>query len=378
MIKKLINKFYNKKSFNTQYLLNTKEGIRGDIVFKAVVGSHAHGTNIEGSDTDIKGIYIQSPESVLEHGYQEQVTITDDEVYYELKRVAELCCTGNPTMLELLYSPLDCILYKDPIIDGLLEKRDDFLSKSCKYSFGGYAIAQIQKASGLDKKMNWEKDKTERKTILDFCYILTPAGSTPLKHWLGIQRGNECDEKNYGVAKVNNAKDVYYIYYNDKDLGYKGLVSNEETSQDLNLSSIPYSEVLKYKVLVYNKDGYSAHCKDYKEYSDWLKNRNTQRYVDIERHNQKIDGKNMLHCIRLITMGKEIAEGKGLIVRRPEAKYLISIRKGEVNLQELLLQAENLKKEMDSLFLKSTLQDKVDRGYFLKLVTTIRKEYYKK
>lgn len=50
-----------------------------NIIFKAKVGSHAYGTNVEGSDEDFKGVYIQSPEDILEHGYQEQFSLNKDE-----------------------------------------------------------------------------------------------------------------------------------------------------------------------------------------------------------------------------------------------------------------------------------------------------------
>lgn len=36
-----------------------------DIIFKAIVGSQAYGTNVPGSDTDIKGVYIQIESSGL-------------------------------------------------------------------------------------------------------------------------------------------------------------------------------------------------------------------------------------------------------------------------------------------------------------------------
>ena len=42
------------------------------------------------------------------------------------------------------------------------------------------------------------------------------------------------------------------------------------TSNDLRMSSIPKSEIMKYEILIYNKDGYQSYCKDYKEYWEWV------------------------------------------------------------------------------------------------------------
>lgn len=347
-----------------------------NIIFKALVGSHAYGTNIEGSDEDIKGIYLQSPDEVLNLGYREQVSINKDETYYELRRFIELCCTGNPTMLELLYTPQDCIKYIHPCFNKLIEHREKFLSKSCKFSFGGYAYSQIGKAKGLNKKMNWENSKVERKTILDFCYILTPLGARPLRDWLMCQRGDEAKQEYYGVSKVNHCRDVYYIYPKDHEgLEYHGICNLDETSNELRMSSIPVSETVKYNVMTYNKDAYMEHCKDYKSYQTWLKERNVQRYVDIENHGQRIDGKNLLHCYRLLETGIEIAKEKIINVRRPNASYLIEIRKGKHNLETLLAQSESKMQELNEAFDSSDLQTSADRGFFMSLMPKIRKEY---
>jgi hypothetical protein len=41
--------------------------------------------------------------------------------------------------------------------------------------------------------------------------------------------------------------------------------------------------------MYFNKDGFSTHCRKYREYEDWLSKRNINRYVDNINHNQKID-----------------------------------------------------------------------------------------
>ena len=347
-------------------------------IFAAIVGSHAHGTNIETSDFDIRGVFLQDPKDVLINGYKEQISISDDEVYYELRRFVELCCTGNPTMLELLYSPEDCIIEKDPLFNTLLEHKDLFITKACKHSFGGYAVAQIGKASGLQKKMNWEDESKVRKEPLDFCWVILDDGGTmPIKQYLKDEQ--KVSQNNCLFSKVNHGKESYALYIYDKLT--KGLQS--EDSNTIRVSEIEKG-ILPTRFVIYTEEAYSKHCKRYKEYTEWLEKRNTQRYVDIENHKQKIDGKNMLHCIRLITMGKEIAEGKGLNVRRPEKDYLISIRKGAVNLEELLTQAETLKNSMYKSFDESNLPDNVDREFFMKLLIEIRqspmspKKYYSK
>ena len=93
-------------------------------------GSHAYGTNIETSDTDYAGVFIQSKEDIFGFNYKEQINDDkNDTVIYEIKRFLQLLASNNPTVLELLNTPKDCIIYKDPIFDLVLENRDKFITK---------------------------------------------------------------------------------------------------------------------------------------------------------------------------------------------------------------------------------------------------------
>ena len=162
--------------------------------------------------------------------------------------------------------------------------------------------------------------------------------------------------------------------------GYKGLVktgegANVAESNALRLSSIPKGEEPICNI-IYNKDGYSEHCKDFKSYEDWLANKNEARWVDVQSHGQKIDGKNMMHSKRLMSMAREIAEGKGINVRREDAEYLISIRRGAVDLQTLIDEVESEIAEIDRLFNESDLPESVDQQFVDGLLIKIRKSIY--
>ena len=376
-------------------------------LYLVVRGSHAYGTNIETSDTDYAGVFIQSEEDILGNKYVEQISDDkNDIIIYEIRRFLELLGSNNPTVLELLNTPEDCVIYKDPIFDLVLNDREKFISKVCAKSLGGYAKQQISKAKGQNKKQNWEKDKVTRKEVLDFVYVIEGEKSIPWKVW---NEDKKYEEKFIGVVNVPNARDIYAVYYDfiarnmfsenisektriiliklqkesgqPMGFGYKGLVKtgegiNSAESNQLRLSSIPKDEE-PICVVTYNKDGYTQHCNDYKSYQTWLEQRNEARWVDVQSHGQKIDGKNMMHCMRLIQMSREIAEGKGIIVRRPNSKELISIRKGEVDLQTLIDKVEKEIVEIDKLFEESNLPDIVDNKLIHNLIVKIRKEIYK-
>ena len=150
---------------------------------------------------------------------------------------------------------------------------------------------------------------------------------------------------------------------------------NYGISNQLRLSSIPKGEKCL-GVFSFNKDGYSEHCKDFKEYQEWLENRNEARYVETQEHGQRIDGKNMMHCMRLIQMSKEIGRGEGIKVRRDDREYLLSIRRGEIDLETLIEDADVAIAEMDKIFDNSNLPNKVDSKLVNDLLVKIRKEFY--
>ena len=381
-------------------------------LYLVIRGSHAYGTNIETSDTDYSGIFIQSMDDILGNKYVEQINDDkNDTVIYEIRRFLELLGTNNPTVLELLNTPEDCVIYKDPIFDLILNDREKFITKICAKSLGGYAKQQISKAKGQNKKQNWEKDKVTRKDVLDFVYVIEGEKSIPWKVWNSGDNLERYiyDEKFIGVVNVPNARDIYSVYFDEiahmcfsesipenvresakymrtennlpLGFGYKGLVKTGEglnvaESNQLRLSSIPKGETPICNI-TYNKDGYTQHCNDYKSYQTWLEQRNESRWVDVQSHGQKIDGKNMMHCMRLIQMSREIAEGKGIVVRRPNAEELISIRRGEVDLQTLIDKVEKEIVEIDKLFEKSNLPNSVDSSIITDLIVKIRKNIYK-
>lgn len=349
-----------------------------NLLFRAVVGSQAYGTSTPTSDIDYKGIFASDLKHLIGFGYKEQIEIGKDETLYEVRRFLQLIQSANPTVLELLYSPEDCILHTSTAYELLKANRDKFLTVQCANSFGGYAIAQIKKARGLDKKMNFEKSRVTRKTPLDFCYVYVNGKTQQIEKFL---KENEMLQEHCGLVRLEHFKDCYALYYDyqmqygqltNRDvqpMGYRGIVG--EDSNELRLSSVP-KYVDPVCVLYYNKDGYSMHCRDYREYQEWLENRNTQRYVDTVSHGQKIDGKNLMHCRRLLEMAIEIAKEGTIRVRRPNAAELLRIRRGEVSLEQLLDLSEADIKGLDQLFAKSGLPKEVDSEWVNELLLEIR------
>ena len=341
---------------------------RGWLVFEVITGSRAYGLDTATSDTDIKGVFVLPKHLYYSLDYTEQVANeTNDIVYYELKRFMELLSKNNPNILEMLAIPDVFILYKDILMSEL--KAALFLSKLCEKTFANYAFTQIKKAYGLEKKILNPVDK-ERKTILDFCFVYDDKKSIPLHQFL--QQYNYSQER-IGLSVLPHLRDCYSMYHVSDSL-YSGIMK-KESSNDVNLSSIPKGEE-PVGMLYFNKDGYSVYCKKYKEYWDWVGKRNEERYKNTLRHGKNYDSKNMMHVFRLLLMAKEIAVENKLNVHRKDRAFLLSIKEGKYEYEELLQQAEVLQNELPLLYEVSDIPEIPDIEIINKLIVSMRDEYY--
>jgi len=87
--------------------------------------------------------------------------------------------------------------------------------------------------------------------------------------------------------------------------------------------------------------------------------------VLITRRKGKIaihgNSKHALHLVRLMRMAREILEGKGVIVRRPDAEELLAIRNGAWKYEELIEWAEKEDKALNEVMDKSSLPKSPNR-----------------
>lgn len=347
----------------------TFQDAENSLLFKTIAGSKAYGLDLPTSDTDIRGIFLQPNEYRLGNGYKEQLNdVKNDIVYYELNRFVNLLTNNNPNIIENLFAPTDKILILDNRIKPLYDNRHKFLTKKIRFTFGGYSISQIKKARGLNKKIVNPIDK-ERKTPLDYCHVFekdsgyTMTARQYLAKW-------DMKQEQCGLSELPNGQQIYKLYYDVfNTLGFRGIISDD--GNEIRHSEVPKEFPLK-AYLIYNKDGYSIYCKEYKEYWEWVEKRNPHRYNDNISHSQNYDGKNMMHCLRMLDMAIEIAEGRGVNLVRPNREWLLSVRKGLVDYNEIMSLIEEKKNKMDEAFVKSDLPDSVDEKLAHETILQIR------
>jgi len=341
------------------------------LLFEVISGSKSFGLNTPTSDTDIKGVYYLPKEKFYGLEYIPQIAnATNDEVYYEIGRFVELLLKNNPNILEILATPEDCILYKHPFMEKL--QLEDFLSKLCKDSFAGYAMTQIKKARGLNKKIVNPMAK-QKKSLLDFCYVLKGYDTVALPVFLSEKNWQQ---EQCGLINLPNSKGMFALFYDaTTTLGYKGIIQ-KENSNEVSLSSVPKGEE-PIGYLSVNQDGYSKYCKEYTEYWEWIEKRNDERYNTNQQHGKNYDSKNMMHTIRLLQTAEQILSTGTLNIRVSNREELLAIKAGAMEYDALLEMADDLIASIEKHYTTSTLPDRPDEEKALLVLVTIREELYR-
>ena len=353
----------------------------GYIIFECVSGSHAYGTNIATSDTDIRGIFVwpESEKSLFRDHPQEIADDTQDVKFFELEKFMKLASENNPNVLELLFTPEDCIIYKDARMDILLENRHAFVSQKSFHSFSGYAFAQISKAKGKNKKVN-NPQPVERPVKENYCFVIPEAklfpparpiklNDVPITYENGIEIF-KFDLSKFNCARLEQTQHIYRLYYYGDDA--KGVFRGDENLVCESIS-LEDEDTKYWGLLIWNEDAYKRDVAEWKSYWDWRNTRNESRWIDQEKGILDYDQKNMLHCYRLILSGKNILTNGEPIVRfeGEQLEYLRDIRSGKFDYETIMSKVETGMKELELLKVATKLQHSVDNNKISELYKEI-------
>jgi predicted nucleotidyltransferase len=269
--------------------LRTNEHLGDNIILLGLGGSHAYGTNVEGSDVDIRGIALNSKQDILcGHQFKQVVHEATDTTIYSINKIIDLLTSVNPNTIELLGLKPEHYLYLHPIGQELLDNRKLFLSKRALYSFGGYATSQLRRLD--NKSMRTLEQAQQEQHILNS--VTTASYAWPEKY--------QC----FGDDDFVN---LYLDASEQEDM-------DKEIFMDIHLTHYP--------------------LRDYK--SMWSDMKNVvSDYGKIGQRNKKAIehgkiAKHMMHLIRLYLMCIDILEKEEIITyREDDLEYLLSIRYGK-------------------------------------------------
>lgn len=156
-----IEELLRTKEYN---FLRENEHLGDNVILLTLGGSHAYGTNIEGSDLDIRGIAIERPEEIIGlsafEQFEDKMT---DTVIYGLRKIIKLLINCNPNTIEILGTKDEHILICNEYGELLKANIDLFLSKKCIASFGGYANQQMRRLENSLKRNEPDREKKNLK-----------------------------------------------------------------------------------------------------------------------------------------------------------------------------------------------------------------------
>jgi uncharacterized protein len=84
----------------------------------------------------------------------------------------------------------------------------------------------------------------------------------------------------------------------------------------------------------------------------------------------------MMHVFRLLLMAKEIATEGRINVFRSDRDFLLSIKQGNFEYDELVAKAEELKDQLTTFYKHSVLPDAPDIGRINEWLMNAREKYY--
>lgn len=268
--------------------LRTNEHLGSNIILLTLGGSHAYGTNVEGSDVDVRGCALNAKDEILTNkNFEQFVNENTDTTIYAFNKLITLLSNVNPNTIELLGCKPEHYLYLSPIGKELLDNRSLFLSKKCIHSFGGYANAQLRR---LDNK--------------------------------AVRLVSQSDREVHILHSIENAaytfKDKYFQLDDDMIKLYIDKSEQEEYDtevfMDINLKHYPLRDY---------KNMWSEMNNIVKEYGKVGKrNQNAIEHNKLAKH--------MMHLIRLYLMCLDILnDGKIITYREKDHDFLMDIRNGK-------------------------------------------------
>ena len=301
--------------------LRNNEHLGSNIIMLTLGGSHAYGTNVEGSDVDIRGCAINTKEEILTNKNFEQFTNdATDTTIYSFNKLVSLVTNVNPNTIELLGNKPEHYLYLSPIGKEFIDNRHLFLSKKCIYSFGGYANQQLRR---LNNKAVREVSQSEQEN-----HILK-----------SIEHASITFKERY-LMPDDSIK--LYIDKSQRE-GY-----DTEIFMDVNLKHYPLRDY---------KSMWSEMNTIVKEYSKiGQRNQNAIEHCKLAKH--------MMHLVRLYLMCFDMLEKQEIITyRETDHDFLMGIRNGKYldennqPTQKFFKLVNYLEKRLDKAKRKSTLPD---------------------
>lgn len=276
-------------------------------------GSHAYGTNIEGSDFDVRGATLESAAEVL--GFEDFGEVEEreetDTVIYGFRKLVKLLAACNPNVIEILGTRE--VIYANDLGRELLAHRHIFLSQRAYLTFSGYATAQLRRLENAIAHDTADEAARQRH----------------IKGTLEIQ--------------LMQFEDMFAAYDDDNKV-HLSMSEDNEILVETELKNVPLPVYMR---LI----------------SD-MKN-TVKNYAKLTGRSNKKDEahlfKHAMHLIRLYLMGIDILREEEIVTyRAKERPMLLDIRNGRMTMGEVFALQRELARELEDVKKHTRLPMKPD------------------
>lgn len=339
------------------------------LVLLTVHGSTAYGLNTPTSDLDIKGIAI--PPREYFHGFDkvfEQAESKDpDMVVFDVRKFFRLAAECNPNIIEILWTDEEFWRVITPAGRRLMDARESFLSKKARYTFLGYAHAQLKRI------------QTHRR------WLVNPPKAPPTRGDLGLPERTVIPKDQLDAAHSAVTKRLEEWHLDD--------LSGIEPAERIRLQAMMAEMIAELRItaneqyvaagrsigitenflrLLDLERQYKARKTEWEQYQNWTKTRNPKRAADEKKYGY--DPKHAMHLVRLMRMAREILEQGRVIVKRPDREELLGIRNGAWSFDQLIEWAGLQDRALAAVYDVSSLRHHADREELDRLCIEIIEE----
>ncbi len=296
-------------------------------------GSHLYGTNTPTSDLDYKGLFLPSCREILlgrvpkvidkgtgsKHEKNTQDDVDDQS--YPLQKFLQMVTSGDTVGTELLFAPDSAIVHMAPEWELIRNNKHLLLNKQCK-GFVGYCQRQAAKYGIKGSRMAACKGIVELLTRACDQY-----GST--------SKLIEIEFELRGFCAVNEFSEIVPMQAQSN-----GPVINHLDVVD---RKVPFTNSIATARSIYQKvfDNYG------------------QRTI-AAMNNEGIDWKAVSHAIRVAGQAKELLSTGHITFPRPDAAYLLQVKRGELDYNVVAPTLERMVEEVDEASRTSSLPGKSD------------------
>lgn len=302
-----------------------------DLAYMGIHGSYLYGLEREGSDIDIKAIYLPSAKQLVRGEALKTYNYKNEELDIEIEikslpsflRSAESCDTN---CIDLLHAPEEMSLLTTPLWDKLKSYRSSMYAKNMK-GIVGYIKTHSKKYTNKIDRLN------EMKALLSHIKVYYEDYET-----IGAVAKDFVNNVNYKYIKI-----------------VESVVDGEQK----------YLEVCGKKYI------FTWSINQLKEAMETEINRYGKR--SNKGLDRGIDSKSLSHALRVLVQLKEIVTTKDLKFPLKDADYVLAVKLGEVtDLTVVLNKIDTLYEECMLLLENSDLPDEVD----ISLMEKVVEDYY--